>query len=616
MENDIIIAGVHIGEHSFDPQAIIAEIKERCIDCGHNFVTIRPPRHVELPQEYYIQWAKYLGANKIYFIFLYTAQYPAPGRESHLDKETVAEMKRLAGEYYLGDMLGETGSSFACKWPSYFDGDKLESGFVPDTTLPDMEVAHQKYIEYVGQWIDLDHRLDVPAIVSVEATNLNKYNAEAGVQIPMLELMCGHPEILVSGLRGVARATDAKLWGTYLAHEWYGGTRHLDTLKRKRMSLAYKYAYMSGSQAFCLESGDESIDSFGYHLDKDHPVCQEYREELMRLSQYIKEDCRPVGGPKVKVAFVHGNHDAWGSWGGSSIWNQFGRPEWGHGEAEFSWRILEEINEKRPWHDIANYGDEDLSAAPAYGMYDVIPSESPVELYKKYDYLIFMGWNSMTDEIYEKLLAFVENGGRLLMTAAHLNYTARRDGERKFLDNDKMEKLFGCRWTGKTVLTNNGVKFWDESPSGLLYPGTKNKCSDPLYSHGYLSYLECEPTTGFVVGDMRDVFDYDGKATLPYVIENKVGAGTAILFTTENYPGNPALAPMYRAVLREMLTHSARACDVQVIANGALRYAVYEGGKMYLLNTDYDMPITAKITYGGKTTEITLNPLEMKTYQL
>jgi hypothetical protein len=248
-------------------------------------------------------------------------------------------------------------------------------------------------------------------------------------------------------------------------------------------------------------------------------------------------------------------------------------------------------------------------------MYDVIPCEAPKETYLKYDYLIFLGWNSMTDEIYDKIYAFVENGGRLLMTAAHLNYTTRRDGERKFLDNDKMDKLFGCRWTGKTVFTNNGVKFWDESLSGLLYPGTKDKCSDPLYSHGYLSYLECEPTTGFVVGDMNDDFMYPGSG-MPFVIENKVGKGTAILFTTENYPGNPALSPMYTMAMREMMTHSARACDLKVISNGALRYAVYEGGKMYLLNTDYDLPISVKITYGDKTETLTIEPLEMKTYQL
>ncbi len=615
MQKDTILSGVHIGEHSFHVDAIMAEIKERVIDCGHNFVTIRAPYYTEVPQECYIQWAKYLAENEIYFVFLYTAQYPPKGRESHLDKETIAAMKEVAGKYYIGDMLGETGSTFACKWPGYFDGDQKEAGFVPDTELPDAETAHNQYIDFVGKWIDMDKRLGVPAIVSVEATNLNKYNAEAGVEIPMLELMCGHPEILVSALRGVARATDAKLWGTYIAHEWYGGTRHLDILKRKRLGVAYKYAYLSGSQAFCLESGDECIQAFGYHLDGDHPVCKENREATIQMSKYIKEDARPVGGPKAKVAFVQGNHDAWGSWGGSTVWNQFGRPEWGHGEAEYSWRILENLHTKRSWCDIANYGDEDLSANPAYGMYDVIPSEAPAELFQKYDYVVFLGWNTMTDELYEKLLAFVENGGKLLMTAAHLNYSSRRDGEKKYLSNEKMEKLFGCRFTGKTKLTNDGVKFWDESPSELLYPGTKDKESDPLYSHGYLSYLECEPTTAFVVGALADDFDHV-PGGLPVVIENQIGNGTAILLTSESYPGNPALTPLYTALVREIITHSARQCEVKVKSNGALRYSVYEGGKMYLLNTDFDMPITVQITYEGKTTELTIAPTEMQTYQL
>ena len=47
-----------------------------------------------------------------------------------------------------------------------------------------------------------------------------------------------------------------------------------------------------------------------------------------------------------------------------------------------------------------------------------------------------------------------------------------------------------------------------------------------------------------------------------------------------------------------------------------LRYTVYEGNKMYLLNTDYDLPITVKIIYGENEKIVTLDSLEMKTVQL
>lgn len=313
----------------------------------------------------------------------------------------------------------------------------------------------------------------------------------------------------------------------------------------------------------------------------------------------------------MKLAFVQGNHDAWGSWGGSSLWNQCDRPEWGHNEAEHSLRLLEELNTKRVWCDIANFGDQDLSAAPAYGMYDVIPSEAPASVFQKYDYLIFIGWNTMTDDLYEKLYQYVENGGKLLMTAAHLNYSSRRDGEKKYISNEKLEKLFGCQFTGESVLSNDGVKFIDESLADLLYPGSKNKVGDPIYAAGYVSYLKMAPTSCRVVGERQDSFE-NISMELPLVIENKVGNGVATLVTSENYPGHPALYPLYRAIVREMVTQCARTCEVQIFSSGALRYAIYDGGKVYLLNTDLDLPIFVKIQKGTHEQLITLNPLELK----
>ena len=61
-----------------------------------------------------------------------------------------------------------------------------------------------------------------------------------------------------------------------------------------------------------------------------------------------------------------------------------------------------------------------------------------------------------------------------------------------------------------------------------------------------------------------------------------------------------------------MVTASARTCDVQVIGSDRVRYAVYEGGKMYLLNTDYDLPVIVKVIRGGKEEMLTLDALELK----
>ncbi len=617
MTKDTIISGIHIGQHSFEPDDIIKEIQERCINQGMNLVTIRPPSKREIPQHYYIKWAEFMAENEIYFTFLYTIQHSPKGKDCHLTKETVDEIKKISGKYFLGDMLGETGSSFACKFKGYYNSGEgsFKDDYIPETDIPDMETAHKKYLEFLDSYVSVARKIGMPNIISAEATALGKYNLEAGADISVLELMCGNPEILVSFARGSAKAYDLKLWGTYVAHEWYGGMRHDDILKRKRLELAYKYSYLAGSQMFCLESGDEAIGSYGHKYDKNSTLCREYQKVISDFASFISSDSRPLGGPKAKIAFVQGNHDAWGGWGGSSLWNQFGRKEWGHGEAEHSWNLLEEIGTKRSWNDIANYGENDLSALPAYGMYDVIPCEASGECMCRYDYLIFLGWNSMTDEIYDKLLYYVTNGGKLLITAAHLNYNTGRDNKLILPDNKKLEKLFGCRYNGDVVSSCGGVKFEYESQSGLMYPGAKDKTCDPIYSSGCVSYLDCEVTTGAKMGAVSETFLNENEI-LPSVIENRVGKGCTILVTSTNYPGNPSLYPLYRAIVREIITQSQRECEIKITSNGAIRYSVYEGNKIYLLNTDYDFPVNVKIETDNKTSEMLLAPLELKAVQL
>ena len=303
-------------------------------------------------------------------------------------------------------------------------------------------------------------------------------------------------------------------------------------------------------------------------------------------------------------------------WGGSSVWNQFGREEWAHGEAEYSWRLLDEIGTKRTWNDIANFGEHDTSALPAYGMYDIVPIEADIDALSRYDTLIFVGWNTLIDEDMEKLTEYVRRGGHLLMSMAHLNKESSRDGKRTFPDNEKLEMLFGCRFTGKTLRTNAGVKFqFDALNEKMLYPGTKNRMCDPIYSAGYVEYAEMELCGGYETAHLSESFRNEVHG-IPTVIENRIGYGIATLITSVNYPGHPAFYPLYRALVREMISSSARNCGILVIASDRLRYSVYgdeANGKMYLLNTDYDLPITVKVTLPGQEQTLTLNPLELKT---
>ena len=164
--------------------------------------------------------------------------------------------------------------------------------------------------------------------------------------------------------------------------------------------------------------------------------------------------------------------------------------------------------------------------------------------------------------------------------------------------------------------TNCGTKFEYESlDPEILYPGTKSFICDPLFSAGYTEYMRTELCGARVAGHASDCF-WNDPAVVETVIENKVGEGIVTFVTSKDYPGNTALSPLYNAIVREFISASARNCDIKVIASDKLRYTVYEGNKIYLLNTDYDLPIAAKIIYGGKEKTVMLDSLELKAIEL
>ena len=117
---DEFLYGLHVGEHGFIPENILTELKTNCRDRGMNFVTIRPARETALEPSLCFAWADYCAKNHIYFVFLYTLQWAPKGQKTKMTEEIVTGMKKIAGKYFLGDMLGETGSLWIGKEPGYF----------------------------------------------------------------------------------------------------------------------------------------------------------------------------------------------------------------------------------------------------------------------------------------------------------------------------------------------------------------------------------------------------------------------------------------------------------------------------------------------------------------
>ena len=64
----------------------------------------------------------------------------------------------------------------------------------------------------------------------------------------------------------------------------------------------------------------------------------------------------------------------------------------------------------------------------------------------------------MTDEDIDKLTEYVRRGGRLLLSGAHLNYSAKRLGEYIPPSPERLEALCGVKFNGQITKTNRGLK--------------------------------------------------------------------------------------------------------------------------------------------------------------
>ena len=603
MKENFIISGIHVGEHSFVPSELIKEFETRGVQ-NTSFLTIR--MHEDpIDEKYFYEWARWCKDHKVYFMTLFTIQRAPVGRESHVTPEIVTKMKEIAGEYFLGDLIGEIGTEYGARPRGY--GRKM-----PD--MDDMKECRDYFVSEMKKLIDIDKRVGMPYISPGEATAMLKYTYDAGGTLIVLELMPGDPEFLVSFNRGCAYTYDRDLWGTYIAQEWYGGMRNDDPIKAQRLKVAYGYTYITGSHIICLESGDEKIESYGYTFEADHPICKGYRDAVQQYERFIRQNPRIAPEPERRVAFVYGNLDAYSGYMGTAVWEQYDRPEWSWGPAEWSWRITEDIHHGRSWQDVENYGEEELSHAPAYGQYDVVPADAPVEKLAMYDTLIFVGWNTMTAEIWENLKQFVSGGGHLFMMAAHLNTNTKRDGKYLPLNGGKTSDFLGFD-VKETKKVNLGVKITKNSlRQGVRFPLMANGSGDPIMAGGMFNAVDVDITSAQETGYWNDSFDDEGEKHSA-LLENKYGKGVVSVLTCADYPGHNAIYPLYRMIVRELITASHRNCDVKVMAGDKLRFSVYrseEEDMICLLNTDFSNRTDVTITAHGKTVKCLLEPCELK----
>ena len=621
-----MLTGVNIGDYGYDPKTFMDRVKKFKFGKENgglfNFLSVRMDIARPTTEQLY-EWAEYFHDNEIYFKLSGTV--PRMGeRIPKLSREENEKMQQIAGEYYLGEGIGEFGGWYATKAKGYYAKGMSEN---PVDGLKSCKEAKETYIRQIGKEIEVRRNNGAKIVSSTEAVALFGYDLEAGVDEMVAEVAPRNMEHIMAFARGAHRTYKKGLLGAWLAHEFYGGNDQFDPLKAKRFTMEYYSMYLAGIDYACLESGFHEIHS---HVDavlpEDHPLTRSYLKEASDFAEFCHRDVRPGDdGPITKIAFVQGNYDGYAMGGNSSLWGQYYDEKWGFGAPEHSYRILGEVYRSLDWTDGKNLGDYDYSTSPGYGQFDVIPATASLDVLKRYDWIIFCGWNTMTPEIADTFKKYTEGGGNLFITAAHMRESVDRDKRGSFLDYD-WESFLGVKLSEEIFRTNDGFKFVKYSTvKGVTYPGTKTLMCDPEWSAGYTDYVKIEPTSATPVCYIADSFgrkkNSQGYNTgdqfniIPIITENKVGEGNVIFMASSEYPGAPAIYPLYLMMVKAFLSASHRNSDLKVIGSDKIRYAMYEGEdkyKLYILNSDFNVKQFVKVIFRGEEREVIVDSVGLE----
>lgn len=478
--------------------------------------------------EQWRHWAQLLKGRDIHFSFVsghawrnYNLEDFGPDPEVY---EACQLMKEVAGDFFSSAHVHEHS-----RWVY---------GQLPRVTAATwtMEDARNQYVHDVAA-IELIE--DIPRQTGQSAP-LMSYDYEGGIDYIAAETMAFNNMHLLAAARGAARAYGKPVWGVHNATYWVKAPD--DFTKLALNWLNFYMTYAAGGNFAISEDGHFQVPHANHQQGFHSEEPTRLREIIRRFYEYVNTHPRR-GRPEVRLAVAQGNnscelisfplHFCWLKdqighvWGG--LGNQPQMDKWEYADPE---RGLTLLDEWMPYRQDGLHIRHWFTGTP-YGQFDVTPIwKTAPDLLAEYKVLVFLGWNTMTPEIYAKLKSYVHNGGTLLMAVPQLSTHT----DRTFLET--MDEL------------------------SLI--------------HG---------------GDVRDLFGVKiGSSAMPRVVENRLGKGRAILLTGRAYPGHPDMEP----VARYLLAHLGEQAQGDVHLDDPSREVAWYMWKdetglrnVHLLNTDW-----------------------------
>ncbi|MBR4125423.1 MAG: hypothetical protein IKR13_04395, partial [Victivallales bacterium] len=280
-------------------------------------------------------------------------------------------------------------------------------------------------------------------------STLFRYFFQAGYKSLLAEQMYGPEEVVLSSLRGASRAYGSVDFGTHLATQW--SSAPLDTPSHaERYFLSLAVSYMHGAGEINTEEGLWRMEEHYVDYDRFSHNCAIHLEAHERFRRFLESHPR-TGRLVTPMACLQGRYDGWRCFGRGNVWCNEG-DEWRFGPAEESFDLIRLFYPRNRLDSIYVKNCPDAPqgwyTGTPYGYVDLLPFEGE---WSRYSAIAFLGWHTYQQGDGEKMLAYVRNGGRLLLCRRHLNMSLKRCGKVRYPHSDKaLDALHGEGWRKAT----------------------------------------------------------------------------------------------------------------------------------------------------------------------
>lgn len=446
------------------------------------------------------------------------------------------------------------------------------------------------------------------------------YRLGLDVQVSEIGPACNVTEEICA--RGAATAY-GKPWGVACAMHWYCGQGASYACDESRVRLTRQImasSYLAGARQIVWEGGVfDNLPVYNFILSEEswrdygrryaHPVLRQLRgcfRELLDLHR-----AQQLSSPRVRYGVIRGVNDLFRGTYVSDM-------KLGDMSVARAWTLLKVF---LPHFSFGRHGTDHgrphrrwYSGTP-FGAVDVVPAEAGAEHFGRYSLLALVGWNTMTEELHQKLVAYVRGGGTLFLSLPHLVSNTAQVLEWSFFRGGDLRELCGARVSDLGGRIEE-IRMLDRSFAGHLPDRFVLTERNPLFVEDFdEAYPVFNIDTTYFGGDLA-VDDAETLAVSqrgePVLVRKRIGRGEVYLMNSWWHPGRGRLLPFAEGILRAL---AERVPAEVALDDPSQRVAWFEypspGFTRYLfLNTDWTKPdpVEAAAVIGGSRIPLRLEP--------